>query len=62
MLALFLCQAACASSITGFSPSFGQPGNVINIFGSGLSDATLVEFNDNSPTPADFNTLSDGQL
>jgi uncharacterized repeat protein (TIGR01451 family) len=62
MLALFLCRPAWASSITSFSPSFGQPGNVINIFGSGLSGATLVEFNDNSPTPADFNALSDSQL
>ena len=51
-----------ASSITGFSPSFGQPGNVINIFGSGLTGATLVEFNNNSPTPADFIVLSDSQL
>jgi uncharacterized repeat protein (TIGR01451 family) len=62
MPALFLCQQAWTSSITSSSPSFGQPGNVINIFGSGLSGATLVEFNDNSPTPADFNALSDTQL
>jgi uncharacterized repeat protein (TIGR01451 family) len=62
MLALFFWQPAWASSISSFSPSFGQPGNVINIFGSGLSSATLVEFNNDTPTPADFNTVSDGQL
>jgi large repetitive protein len=62
MLALFFSYPAGASSITGFSPSFGQPGNVINIFGSGLSDATLVEINNNSPTPADFIVVSDSQL
>jgi uncharacterized repeat protein (TIGR01451 family) len=62
MLALFLWQSAWASSITSFSPSFGQPGNVINIFGAGLSGATLVEINNNTPTPADFVVVSDSQL
>jgi hypothetical protein len=62
LAALFLCQAARASSVTGFSPAFGQPGNVINIFGSGLSSATLVEFNSDNPTPADFIEISDSQL
>jgi hypothetical protein len=62
MLALFSSYPAEASSITGFSPSFGQPGNVINIFGSGLTGATLVEINNNSPTAADFIVVSDSQL
>ncbi len=62
VLALFFSQPAWASSITGFSPSFGQPGNVVNIYGSGLGNATLVECNNNSPTPADFVVLSDSQL
>src|SRR5208283_3123272 len=62
MQVLLLCQHLGASSVTGFSPTFGQPGNVINIFGSGLSEATLVEFNSDNPTPADFIALSDTQL
>jgi uncharacterized repeat protein (TIGR01451 family) len=62
MPTLFVCQPAWGASITGFSPSFGQPGNVINIFGSGLSGTTLVEFNNNGPAPADFDVLSDSQL
>ncbi len=62
LLALFLCRLAWASSVNGFSPSFGQPGNIINIFGAGLTNATLVEFNNTSPTPADFIAVSDSQL
>jgi hypothetical protein len=62
LLAFFLCHAAPASSITSFSPTSGQPGNVVNIFGSGLSGATLVEFDPINPTPADFNVISDSQL
>jgi uncharacterized repeat protein (TIGR01451 family) len=61
-LVLFLCHAALASSITSFSPAFGQPGNVVNVFGKGLTGATLVDFNPNNPTPADFNVVSDTQL
>src|ERR1700749_1260779 len=62
LLAHLLCQNALAVSVTGFSPSFGQPGNVINIFGTGLSGATLAEFNYTTPTPGDFIVVSDSQL
>jgi uncharacterized repeat protein (TIGR01451 family) len=62
MLAFGLRLTATASSITGFFPGSGQPGNVINILGSGLSGATLVEFNYNASTPADFVVVSDSQL
>lgn len=53
---------AWATEITGFSPTFGQPGNVVTITGSGLTDASVVEFNDYNPTPGDFNVLSDTEL
>ncbi|HEX3988456.1 MAG TPA: hypothetical protein VHZ30_03430, partial [Verrucomicrobiae bacterium] len=62
LLAHSFCQTASAVSVTGFSPSFGQPGNVINIFGTGLSGVTLAEFNYATPTPGDFVVVSDSQL
>jgi hypothetical protein len=62
LLALLICQRALAVSVTGFAPSFGQPGNVINIFGSGLSGATLAEFNYATPAPGDFVVVSDSQI
>jgi uncharacterized repeat protein (TIGR01451 family) len=61
MLLLFLPLAARSSPIS-FSPAFGQPGNVITITGSGFTGATLVEFNTNTPTLADFTNLSDSVL
>jgi uncharacterized repeat protein (TIGR01451 family) len=54
--------AAWGLSITGFSPVSGQPGNLITITGSGFNGATLVEFNNNSPTLADFTNVSDNVL
>ena len=62
MLCLCLPLAGLAAGITGFSPSFGQPGNVITVNGSGLSGATLVKLNNFAPTPADFTIVSDSQL
>jgi uncharacterized repeat protein (TIGR01451 family) len=62
LLAHLLCQTVSAVSVTGFSPSFGQPGNVINIFGTGLSGASVAEFNYATPTPGDFVVVSDSQL
>jgi hypothetical protein len=61
ILLLFLPLAARSSSIS-FSPSSGQPGNVITLTGSGFNSATLVEFNTNTPTLADFTNVSDTQL
>jgi uncharacterized repeat protein (TIGR01451 family) len=49
-------------TITGFSPAFGQPGNVITVTGSGFNNATSVAFNTNVPTLGDFTNLSDTQL
>jgi large repetitive protein len=64
MLCFWLPPAAraAAPTISGFSPSFGQPGNVVTITGSGFTEATLVEINTFSPTPADFTIISDTQL
>ncbi len=62
MLSLCLPPAARGAAITGFSPSFGQPGNVITINGSGFTGATLVNINNFAPTPADFTIVSDSQL
>jgi uncharacterized repeat protein (TIGR01451 family) len=59
---LWLSVAAMAAAISGFSPSFGQPGNVITINGSGFTEATLVQINNVSPTLADFTIVSDTQL
>ncbi|HWD19682.1 MAG TPA: IPT/TIG domain-containing protein [Verrucomicrobiae bacterium] len=50
------------ASLTGFSPAFGQPGNVITVRGTGFTAASLVEFNANSATDADFIVLSDTLL
>ncbi|MGA2174063.1 MAG: IPT/TIG domain-containing protein [Verrucomicrobiota bacterium] len=62
MLSLWLPLAARAAAISGFSPSFGQPGNVVTVNGSGFNGATLVEINTFAPTPADFTVISDGEL
>ncbi len=63
VLLLFLPAAAWgALTITGFSPAFGQPGNVVTINGSGLSSVTNVAFNKTSPTLGDFTNVSDSQL
>jgi hypothetical protein len=48
-----------AATISGFSPSFGQPGNVITITGSGLSTTTNLAFNNAAPTLGDFEIVSD---
>lgn len=56
------CAPAWATDISGFSPAFGQPGNVVTITGSGFTTASLVEFNNNTPTPADFIVVSDSEL
>lgn len=61
-LLLFPVVADGAASVSGFSPAFGQPGNVITINGAGFTSATSIAFNNNAPTLADFNIISDGQL
>jgi hypothetical protein len=62
MLLPLFCRSSMAATITGFSPTFGQPGNVITITGSGFTTATNVVFNNDSPTLADFVVVSDSQL
>jgi large repetitive protein len=54
--------AAWSLAVNSFSPSSGQPGNVITINGSGFTAATEVVFNNNQPTLADFTNVSDSQL
>ena len=61
MLLLFLSVSARSSSIS-FSPGSGQPGDVITIIRLGFNSATLVEFNTNTPTLADFTNVSDSEL
>jgi uncharacterized repeat protein (TIGR01451 family) len=61
MLLLLLPLAARSASIS-FSPGSGQQGNVITITGSGIGSATLVEFNTNTPTLADFTNASANEL
>lgn len=60
-LLLFVAMTARSASVS-FSPSFGRPGNVITLTGSGFTSATLVEFNTNIPTLADFTNLSDSEM
>src|ERR1700677_4799563 len=62
MLSLFFVAPLRAATISGFSPAFGQPGNVITINGSGLSSVTAVDFNNINSTPAGFTVISDDQL
>jgi hypothetical protein len=62
MLLLFFPAAAWSLAINGFSPASGQPGNVITISGSGFNSATMVEFNNNLPTLADFTNVSDSLM
>jgi hypothetical protein len=62
LLMLWVCFSVRAASISGFSPSFGQPGNVITITGSGLSTTTNLTFNNGSPTLGDFEIISDSVL
>jgi uncharacterized repeat protein (TIGR01451 family) len=61
-LSLLFPAAAWSLAVTGFSPTSGQPGNVITIYGSGFDDATTVVFDNNLPTLADFTNVSDSQL
>jgi uncharacterized repeat protein (TIGR01451 family) len=60
-LLLFVAMTAPSASVS-FSPSFGQPGNVITLTGSGFTSATQVEFNTNTPTLADFTNVSDSEM
>jgi uncharacterized repeat protein (TIGR01451 family) len=62
MLWLAFPAVALSLAINGFSPASGQPGNVITINGSGFNAVTMVEFNYNQPTLADFTNVSDTQL
>jgi hypothetical protein len=62
MLLPLFCRTVAAATISGFSPSFGQPGNVITINGSGFSTATNLEFNPSAPTLGDFTIISDTQM
>jgi large repetitive protein len=62
MLLLCFPAASWGLTITGFSPGFGRPGNVITINGSGFTGATNVAFNKNAPTLGDFTIVSDSQL
>jgi uncharacterized repeat protein (TIGR01451 family) len=62
MLLLCFPLAAPGLTITGFSPAFGQPGNVITLTGSGFNSATTVAFNTITPTLGDFTNLSDTLL
>lgn len=54
--------SARGASISSFSPVSGQPGNLITINGSGLSGTTLVQFNANNVTDADFIIVSDSKI
>jgi len=62
MLLLCFPLAASGLTISGFSPAFGQPGNVITVTGSGFNSATSVAFNTNVPTLGDFTNVSDTEL
>ena len=53
--------AHAATTITGFSPTFGGPGTTVTITGTGLSTATQVKFG-NSPTAASFDPPSTTQI
>jgi hypothetical protein len=59
-LAMAACSRAAAATISSFSPSFGQPGNIIIVNGSGFTSASAIEFN--SQTFADFNVISDNRI
>jgi hypothetical protein len=62
MLLPLFCRTAAAAAISSFSPSFGQPGNVITINGSGFTTATNLEFNPSAPTLGDFTIITDTQM
>jgi hypothetical protein len=62
MLLPLFCRTVAAATISGFSPSFGQPGNVITINGSGFATATNLEFNPAAPTLGDFTIVTDSQM
>ena len=62
MLLALLCQSGAAATISSFSPTYGQPGNVITINGSGFTTATNLVFNPNAPTLGDFTIISATQL
>ena len=62
MLLPLFCRTAAGASISSFSPSFGQPGTVITINGSGFSTATNLVFNTGAPTLGDFVANSDSQM
>jgi hypothetical protein len=60
VLLVLLCRAAAGVSVSGFSPAFGQPGDIVTVTGSGFTSATLVQFD--ALTPTDFNVASDTQM
>jgi hypothetical protein len=64
LLLLFpvLVAPAAAITITGFTPSSGQPGNLVTITGTGFTSATTVAFNNAAPTFAAFMINSSTQL
>src|SRR5262249_26065974 len=51
--------ATAAPTISGFSPSSGSSGTVVQVGGKNFTGATSVKFNG---TPADFTVTSDGQI
>jgi len=54
--------SALAVTISGFSPSSGQPGNVVIISGTGFTGITNVAFNNAAPTLAAFQVVSSAEL
>ncbi len=62
MLLPLFCRTAAGATISSFSPSYGQPGNVITINGSGFSTATNLVFNNAAPTLGDFTVITDTQM
>lgn len=62
LVGLAFCHFSLAGTISSFSPTFGQPGTVITVNGSGFSNATNLVFNPTAPVLGDFTILSDSQL
>ncbi len=61
LLWLAVSWSASAASVSGYSPTFGAPGTIVTINGSGLSTATEVKFG-NSTLSALANVISDNQI